>query len=249
MTDPDLFRVAAIALTFLLAGWVKGVIGLGLPTVAIGLLGLLLPPAEAAALLVVPSLVTNLWQALAGPGLGRLARRLWSMLLGVCVGTAAGIGVLSGDDAALAGTGLGVALIVYAVVGLTRVGASIPARMEAWAGPLAGGATGVITGATGVFVIPSVPYLQALGLRRDEFIQALGLSFTVSTVALAGGLAAAGVWHGALAAASLAAVLPAVAGMVLGRMVRGRVSADRFRTIFFLGVLGLGVHLAIRVVL
>ena len=56
------FSLALITFTFLLAGFVKGVIGLGLPTVAVGLLGLVMPPAEAAALLVVPSMVTNLWQ-------------------------------------------------------------------------------------------------------------------------------------------------------------------------------------------
>ena len=51
--------VAVIAFTFLVAGLVKGVVGMGLPTVAMGLLGLVMPPVQAAALLVVPSLVTT----------------------------------------------------------------------------------------------------------------------------------------------------------------------------------------------
>src|SRR5205085_5682601 len=83
--------------TFLLAGLVKGVIGMGLPTVAMGLLALALPPAEAAAILVVPSLVTNVWQLLAGPRFGALARRLWPMMAGVVLGTVAGAGVLVGN--------------------------------------------------------------------------------------------------------------------------------------------------------
>ena len=61
--------LVATAGAFALAGFVKGVIGLGLPTVSIGLLGLLMTPAEAAAILVVPSLVTNIWQAAVGGGL------------------------------------------------------------------------------------------------------------------------------------------------------------------------------------
>ncbi|MDR6287867.1 putative membrane protein YfcA [Inquilinus ginsengisoli] len=73
----DLIFLLPIALTFLLAGFVKGVLGLGLPTVAMGLLGLAMAPAQAAALLVVPSLVTNLWQLFAGPRFGGLLRRLW----------------------------------------------------------------------------------------------------------------------------------------------------------------------------
>jgi hypothetical protein len=48
-----------------------------------------------------------------------------------------------------------------------------------------GAITGLTTAATGVFVIPAVPYLQAIGFEKEELVQALGLSFTVSTMALA----------------------------------------------------------------
>jgi uncharacterized protein len=65
-------------LAFLIAGFAKGVIGLGLPTVSMGLLSLVKAPAKAASLLIVPSFVTNLWQLAAGPSFGRLARRLGS---------------------------------------------------------------------------------------------------------------------------------------------------------------------------
>ena len=67
--------LAIIAGAFLLAGAVKGVIGMGLPTVAMGLLGLVMPPVQAAALLVVPSLATNVWQMLAGPVFGAAVKR------------------------------------------------------------------------------------------------------------------------------------------------------------------------------
>jgi uncharacterized membrane protein YfcA len=104
--------------TFLLAGLIKGVIGMGLPTVAMGLLAIVLPPSEAAALLVVPSLVTNVWQLLAGSRFTILARRLWTMMVGVMLGTIAGVGILAGDTAAFASIGLGIALAFYAIVGL-----------------------------------------------------------------------------------------------------------------------------------
>jgi uncharacterized protein len=83
------FVLAAITAIFVLAGFVKGVIGLGLPTVAMGLLALVMTPAQAAALLVVPSFLTNVWQAM-GPELTPLVRRLWPMLLGICAGVGAG---------------------------------------------------------------------------------------------------------------------------------------------------------------
>ena len=76
-----------VVCTFLLAGTVKGVIGLGLPTVAMGMLGLAMLPAQAAALLIIPSTVTNLWQLAFGGHLSALIKRLWPMLLLIFLGT------------------------------------------------------------------------------------------------------------------------------------------------------------------
>ena len=235
-----------IAVTFLLAGLVKGVIGLGLPTVAMGLLGTAMPPAQAAALLIVPSLATNVWQLLAGPRSGALLRRLRGMMVGVCLGTWAGSGLIAGGAAHLATAALGAALVLYGAVGLARLRLRVPPGAERWAGPVVGAATGLVTGATGVFVIPAVPYLGALGLERDALVQALGLSFTVSTLALAAGLA----WHGALpvgaVGASLLALAPALAGMALGGWLRARVRPETFRVGFFAGLLVLGAELVWR---
>ena len=235
----------AIAATFALAGFVKGVIGLGLPTVAIGLLSVVMPPAHAAALLIVPSTVTNVWQLAAGPALGALLRRLWPMLLGVCFGTWVGSGLLTtGSERAV--VALGVALVLYAALGLVNVRAAVPSRAQPWLGPLIGGATGVVTAATGVFVIPAVPYLQALGLDTDDLVQALGLSFTISTLALAASLAGEGAFDLSVAGASLVALVPACVGMVAGTWVRARVKPEPFRLCFFAGLLLLGAHLALR---
>jgi hypothetical protein len=229
--------------TFLFAGLVKGAIGLGLPTVAMGLLGLAMPPVEAAALLLLPSLVTNVWQLFTGPRFGALLRRLWPMMLGVAAGTVAGSGVIASPAAHAATAGLGAALLLYGVIGLARPTLRVPPTAQAWAGPLVGVVTGLVTGATGVFVIPAVPYLGSLGLERDDLVQALGLSFTVSTVALAGGLALHGALPFAATGASLLAVLPALAGMALGGWLRARVKPETFRLCFFCGLLALGGEL------
>jgi hypothetical protein len=100
------------ALTFLLACLVKGVIGLGLPTVAMGLLSLVMAPAQAASLLIVLSLATNLWQLAAGPHFGQLAWRLWLMTAGVLVGTWAGAGLMARDTSGWSTIALGLALML-----------------------------------------------------------------------------------------------------------------------------------------
>ena len=246
MMDLPLTFLAHVAFTFLLAGVVKGMIGLGLPTVAIGLLGLVMPPAEAAVLLLVPSLVTNVWQLASGPRFGAILDRLWPMTLGILLGTWAGAGLLAGVPAERAAMALGVALVLYALVGLAQVRFRVPVHAESWLAPLVGVATGVVTAATGVFVIPAVPYLQALNLDRNELVQALGLSFTVSTLALAAGLAQHGLFEGGMAGASALALLPALGGMFLGQWLRNRVRPETFRRCFFLGLLALGAVLVLE---
>jgi len=236
----------ALTLIFLLAGLVKGVVGLGLPTVAVGLLGLYMPPLQAAALLIMPSLVTNLWQLLAGGRFVWLLRRLWLMLAGIVVGTLMGAQFVPVFHDGWATPILGLALAGYAVLGLSAVKfVVLPERERRWS-LLIGVVTGVITAATAVFVIPAVPFLQALRLDKEELIQALGLSFTVSTLAMAAALARGGALQSADAMLSILALAPALAGMLLGQCLRARISASVFRRCFFLGLLLLGTHLFIQ---
>ncbi|MGE4369175.1 MAG: sulfite exporter TauE/SafE family protein [Burkholderiaceae bacterium] len=234
-----------LSLIFLIAGLVKGVTGMGLPTVAMGLLGSIMSPLAAAALLVIPSLVTNVWQLFVGPSLSTVLRRFWPAMLGIVIGTTTATQFLVSVDPVASRVVLGVALIGYAVYALLSPCLSLAPGHERWMSPLAGLATGAITGVTGVFVIPAVPFFQALNLDKDELVQALGLSFTVSTLALAAGLMMHGAYMPDTMGLSMAAVLPALAGMWLGQKVRARISPAIFRRCFLLFLLALGCELAI----
>jgi uncharacterized membrane protein YfcA len=240
------FFLVLLTLTFLAAGMVKGVTGMGLPTVAMGLLGTVMEPAAAAAILIIPAFVTNAWQLLAGPATASLLRRLWLMMLGIVTGTIGGASLLVHVDPKWSGLALGVALVVYAGYALISPVLSTPTRLELWLSPIVGLVTGMITGATGVFVMPAVPYLQALRLDKDELVQSLGLSFTVSTIALAVGLLVHGAFRDDQLGLSTMALAPALAGMWLGQRVRARISPRRFRQFFLSFLLLLGLELASR---
>jgi hypothetical protein len=242
----DTHLILFIAATFLLAGFVKGVIGLGLPTIAVGILGVVMAPAQAAALLVVPNLVTNGWQIASGPSVRAILLRLWPMLAGICLGTWAGAGLLQQQKDGSATLWLGIALVLYALVGLKAAKLRVPAPWERWLGPVIGIATGVATAATGVFVLPAVPYLQALGFDKDELVQALGISFIVSTLALSVGLIGAGALNPGVAWHSVLALVPALAGQAAGTTIRARISAATFKMCFFAGLLALGAYLIAR---
>ncbi len=238
--------LGAIIATFFAAGIVKGVTGMGLPPVPMGVLGSLLPPVAAAALLLVPSFVTNFWQLFAGPQFGAIARRLWPMMIAVLIGTLVGSRSLTGGNAGLATASLGIALVIYAAYTLLAKPLQISRPAETWLSPLIGLLTGLMTGATGLFVIPAVPYIQSLDFERDDLVQALGLSFTVSTIALGIGL----LWHGAAPAGDLLtstlAVIPALIGMATGQVVRTRISPHLFRRLFLVFLLLLGSEMSLR---
>lgn len=241
---PALIGAVFVGGVFVIAGAVKGLIGLGLPTIAIGLLALAMPPAEAASLLVLPSLVTNILQA-TGPAWRPLLRRLWPMLLMLLPGTLAGIGLLTGGSPLALGL-LGLALAVYGGWGLLAPPFRLSAKAERIsAGPI-GLAGGLITGATGVFVMPVVPWLGALGLPRDALVQGLGIVFLAATLALGLALAVQGSFTPLAAGQSLLALPPALAGLALGTWLRGRIPPALFRRVFFAGLLALGAHLAWR---
>lgn len=230
----------------MLAGFVKGVTGMGLPTVAMALLGMLMPLPVAAALLVIPSFVTNVLQLFTGPSVMLVIRRLWPMMLAIVFGTVAGSSLLISVNPAWSACGLGAALVIYAAYALISPAFVVPSAMERWLSPLVGGITGLITGATGVFVMPAVPFLQSLRFSKDELVQALGLSFTVSTVALAIGLYLHDAFRIQQFSMSAMSIVPALAGMWLGQKIRARISARRFRQCFLLFLLVLGIELLSR---
>ncbi len=237
--------LAGLTLVFVGAGFIKGVIGLGLPTVAMAFLTLMMSPSQAATILILPAFITNVWQ-LAGPRLVPLMRRLWPMQLAgaaATVVTARWLGAVSSTGTVAA---LGAALTLYAASGLAPLRLDVPPRLEPWLGPLVGAATGIVTATTGVFVIPAVPYLQGLRLAPDDLVQALGLSFTLSTLALAVALAGDGQFRWPDTVASVIALAAAFAGMIAGTAIRTRMAPKTFRRWFFVGLLALGAHLLLR---
>lgn len=246
MPLPDPAEAALVIATFLLAGLVKGIAGFGLPTVTLGLLALTRPLPEAMALMLVPALATNLWQALAGPALAAALRRLWGFLLATGLGALLGAGILARSDAAPLSGLLGLLLVLSAGLALSGRPLPPPGRQEAWVSPLMGLASGLLTGMTGSFLMPAAPYFAALRLPPQEFVQGFGLGVVVATAALAVGLAGGGLLPAEIGLASLAGVVPAFLGMAAGQRLRRGLPEARFRQVVQAGLGLLGLWLALR---
>jgi len=241
MFDP--FTILAIVGTFLIAGTIKGVIGLGLPLVSLALLTVAIDLPHAMALLLVPSFITNLWQAGVGGNGRAILRRLWPFLLMVTVTVWLGTATLTRVDLSLLSALLGVLLVVYSTVSLADLRLTISTRQEVWIGPLVGSVSGILTGMTGTFVVPGVWFLLAIGLSRDMLIQAMGMLFSVSTFSLAVAMQGNDLLTIELGTLSVVALLPAIIGMVLGLRIRQWLSEQLFRRIFFISLLMLGTYI------
>jgi hypothetical protein len=246
MFQPPLILIAA---AFLLAGFVKGTIGLGLPTVSMGLLAVTMPPSRALAIVIVPAIVTNIWQTFGGPYLRDIVRRLWPLMIGTVFGIWLNSGMLTGPYAHYGPIVLGVLLVTYAIVGLSKFSFKVAPSNEKWVGGLVGVVTGMVSAATGVQVIPSMPFMQAIGMEKEELVQALGVFFTVATVALAFNLTSAGLLGAATALPGAVAMAAAFAGMLIGQAVRSRMQPEAFRRWFLIAMIFLGLYLVASAIL
>ena len=246
MFDSLLLLVTA---SFLLAGFVKGALGLGLPTVSMGLLAVSMPPAQAIAIVIVPAIVTNIWQTFGGPYLRDIMQRLWPLLIGTVAGIRLNAGSLTGPYARYTSIALGLLLAINAVIGLSTFSFSVARQNEKWLGGIVGLVTGVISAATGVQVVPSVPFLQAIGMEKEELIQALGVFFTVATVTLGFNLTSAGLLTAATALPGAVAIICSFVGMLIGQAVRTRLQPEVFRRWFHIAMILLGLYLIVSTIL
>lgn len=228
---------------FLIAGLVKGTLGLGLPVVVIALLAATTGLQSAIGLTLLPSIVMNGWQAIVGGGFTILLRRLLPMMIMAIAGIWVGVQVLARSDAGLLLSVLAVVLIVYSVWSLARPQISPPGKWESVLSPVIGFFSGFVFGIVGNFMVPGVLYLQALGLGRDRLVQALGMSFVVISVMMLLCMSRYQLIDEGTLLVSCGAMVPGLFGMMIGQQLRRLIDETRFRVLFFFGLIVVGGYL------
>lgn len=239
------FTVFQVAIIFTWAGIVKGISGMGLPTLSMALLTFIMPHSNAAALMIFPSLATNAAQCF-GPNFRALLASLWPMWLTLLLVTIYSPVPDLSSAGNVAQLSLGSVLVVYGIVGLMRP--ALP-DLRKWArslGTIAGIFSGFLTASTGVFVMPMVPFLQTQELSKDEMMQALGISFTLATIALALRLGISNATsYTSEPTQSAVSLITALVGLWIGARFRNRLNLLTFRRVlytvlFLLGSLMIG---------
>ena len=236
------WEIAIGFVIFLFAGTVKGLVGLGLPTVALAFMSLVLSLPEAMAMLVLPTIFTNVWQAAVGGNFRVIVRRHWPLILPLTTTLYVTMWQLGRKGPSWASLVLGMVLILYGAMGLLRIRPRVSKDLEKPLGPVIGVLSGFIASMVGVPVVPLMPYLQALDIRPSEIVQTLGIVLCATSFTLAASLINFGLFDGPRALLSAGAVVPSIAGMWLGQRVRAGLSIDQFRLAVFAVLLAMGLY-------
>jgi len=247
--QPTTENILIISLVFLIAGFIKGVIGFGLPSVALALLTTMIGLKAAISILVLPALLTNLWQGFSGGRTLEIAKKIKSYLIFASIFTWVGVEFLSKSDGKLFSVILGCLLIMYAITSIKTPNLRIPKKWGFPTGALGGIISGILTGITGSFVFPSIIYLQALGFPRDTFIQAMGITFTIATISLGISLGSHNLMPINMFLLSFFGLIPTFAGMYFGISVRKKINDKSFKSLLNISLILIGVYIVVLAII
>jgi len=239
--------LSALGLIFLLAGLVKGMIGIGMPAICMVLMTLFLPPLVAIPLTATPTMIVNVLQLYRAQDRGLIVRRYGFFAISLSLSIfVIGYFVRSFPEALLLLV-LGVAMVIFSVQSL--VGFSV--RVSPWQGwQILGGVTsGFVGGLSSVFSPPIVMYLLGRKVEKEEFIGATGFLFLAGCLPLVGALMLNGVLTFDLFIKSLAGLVIALTGFLIGERIRAYISQLWFRRLILIFFLIMGCRLILISVL
>lgn len=237
-----------LALACALGGFVKGVVGLGLPMIAIPIISTVMDPRTAIAVMTLPIIGSNFIQARMGGSLIETTIRFRGFLIPMTLGSIVGAAIITRVQVDHAELILGSLVGTFALTTLLGWQPLLPPGIDRKLRPVVGLVSGVIGGMSSFFAPTVTPYLFTLGLDRGTFIRAMGVAFLIGEAPLVIGLTVAGfaplaVW--VLSAAGWAVV---AAAMTLGGRLRDRIPQAHFKTLVGAMLLVVGLNMIRRAV-
>lgn len=240
------WQIMIIFLTYLLAAFAKGITGLGFSTTCLPFLAMAVGLKDALSLVIIPSVTANVVVMYGAGHFQKTIQRFWQMLLVTVPGLLIGLWILNVIDGQQAGAVLGIILIIWCLFSFLKPDFLLKPSLERPLGVVSGFLTGVVNGVTGSQVMPSLPYLMALGLNRQMFVQAMNCSFTLSSLIMALGLQKLGLFRIDAVMVSIVGTFFAFFGLKLGESYRSRLSTEMFRSGVLLMLSIMGVSLIIQ---
>ena len=229
-----------VALAVALSAFVKGSIGFGFPTLGTPLLALIVDVKTAFLLLIVPNIVMDGLQFARAGAPRALARRMAPLVACGAVGMVVGTYLLALLAARSVMLILGVFILGFVGLSVTKLSPRLPPHWEPWASPVVGFVAGVVGGVTNVPGTPLVLYFYALGLSKREFVGAVAFSFVLYKLVQLAAVTWYGLMTWTLAGWSLLLTVAALGAFALGLRVQDRLEPRTFNRVVlgFLAILG-----------
>jgi len=221
--------LAVMAGAFVVGGLVKGLLGVGLPLVVVPLLALVIPSPKAIALMGIPILLSNVWQAVDGGHARYALRRFASMIVPLVLGTVVTVRLTLGLDVATLDMLVACALLLAIVLMAWHPKLDVEPSRERYWGAVVGGLSGAMGGVSSLMGPLLITYLVALRLPREQFIGSISILYLAGAVPLYLSMGALGVLGAPELLLSALALAPMFVGMWIGKQVRQYVSEVLFR--------------------
>lgn len=241
----DLLAVSVVGGALLAGGTVKGVLGIGMPLVAVPVMAYVVPVPVAISLVSVPIVASNALQMFQGAGAAAAVRRFWPLMASLVIGILVGARLLASlnpERLYLALGGMLLAFVAANVVSLRHV--RVGARAERVAQPVVGLIAGLAGGLSSFYGPPVIMFMVTLRLTKEVFIPSMATIYLCGSVPLYASLSVYRILGLREAALSVICLVPVFAGLIIGRRIRDRLAQDTFRHL----VMGMLVVIAVDLI-
>ena len=235
-----------MAAVVLVAGFVKGSIGFGFPSLATPLLSLAVSVKTAVVVLILPNIVMDGIQFVRRGAPVATVRRFWPLLVSGGVGMVLGTRVLTLLSPGAAGLVLGAFVLLFVTLSVTGLASVVPATWEPWLSPVAGFVAGVVGGVTNSPATALVLYFHGIGLPKHEFLASVAFTFFFYKLVQLGAVAWYGLLPWSLLGISVGLTAVALGGFAIGLRVQDRLDQRAFNRAVLVFLAALGAWLLIR---
>ena len=217
-----------VCVVMLIAGTVKGIAGLGLPTIAVSLLVFFFDAHQALGLIVLPLLFSNLLQAWQSGQFRWVFSNFWPYLVTIALTIFVASSFASQVNERVIYLLITIGILLFLISQKKLPGIQLSSDKHLYFAGFAGILAGILGGLTTVWGPPTIIYLRMLGLAKEQFVRATGWMFLIGSVPLIAGYWMGGILTTELVPAGIVGSVMAMSGVVLGKHFRSRISEKHF---------------------
>lgn len=231
---------------YLLAGVLKGTLGIGFPTAVIAMMAIFIDARTAILLAIVPMIATNLWQVIRSGQIVETVKEVWLLLVIMVVFIIIFTRISADFPHERLSLFVGIAVAIFAITALWIDPPAMSPKYKLPAQISTGIVAGVMGGLTSIWAPAIIVYLTSTRADKEVFVATVGMLLLVGSLALFSSYWKIDLISLEQIRISALLVIPAILGFSIGEVLRKRVSNELFRKLMLWFFLLMGVNLLWR---